>query len=112
LAGEKSWNFPTKATQIDCILFNRAAENFAIVIKSSAARAKDFGAANKSSVFCSTVREIFWNLPTKATQINRISFSRSESFWNLQTETTQINCIFDFGIDCVLCTAQPKKNSN
>jgi hypothetical protein len=51
-----------------------------IAIKSSVfCSSEKFGAANKSSVSCSTVRENFWNLPTKATQIhrNRISFSRT-----------------------------------
>jgi hypothetical protein len=79
--------------------------------------AKKFGAANKSSVSCSTVRENFRNLPTKATQIhrNRISFSRAAKAFGIcqqkRLKLIAFTCSKKFGIDCVLCSRAAKEKA-
>jgi hypothetical protein len=57
-------SMPTKATQIDCILFSRTAKIFEIY------QPKHL----KLIVFCSVAQRKFWNLPT---QISSIWFSRA-----------------------------------
>jgi hypothetical protein len=51
-----------------------------------------FGIANKNAVYSRS--EKFWNLATKAPQINCVfCLQRSDKFWSLPTKAPEIDCI-------------------
>jgi hypothetical protein len=82
----------TKATQIDCTLFSRAAKISELREKStvfSCRAATNFGIANQSTVFCSAPQRKNLELRTSTVFCS----AADENFWNLPTKVTQINCI-------------------
>jgi hypothetical protein len=52
--------------------------------------AKKIGVANKCTVFCSAAQRKIFELRTKALNFVQL---RCEIFWNLPTKATQIDCI-------------------
>jgi hypothetical protein len=84
-AVKKFSNLPTKAPQINCILFYRAAKIFGICqqkqLKLTAfvlPRSKNFGIASKRTVFCSAAQRKIWNCEEQA---HCVLFSRAAKFF-------------------------------
>jgi hypothetical protein len=124
---EEFWNLPTKVTQINCILFWRAAKFLEFVNKSNSltcsaaqrkllelrvfcSRSENFGIYQqkplKSTAFCSPAKPKIWNCHQK----HCIWLSRAEKFFG---GGQQEHCILfgqtHFRIrDCILCN--PSEN--
>jgi hypothetical protein len=66
-------NLEFKATQIDCLLFSRAAKNFGIKLL-------------KLTVFCPAANEKLKNLPTNATKIDCLLICRAANFFGVRPQ--------------------------